>query len=176
MPTHNILTCPSDPSHAQGLYFSLEPSEATEDNTSSTLKTGVPKLGNVDDFKDQFRVPGVNDPEMNIAFDVFPGSPSIDDDKNLAFKGNYLEDGVAKTGVCKHSLVLYGYRCSFDASNLHSTFLVYRKLEDSDDMFGGVKPIYVIANSDTLIPAEGAAESCQDTKFGSTASPSIAGE
>jgi hypothetical protein len=43
----------------------------------------------------------------DIPFDVFPGSPSIDNEGMIAFKGNYAVDGVGKTGVCKHSLQEY---------------------------------------------------------------------
>lgn len=56
-------------------------------------------------------------------------------------------------------------------------FQVYRKLEDMNDDFGGNSPIRVIANSDTEIPKNGTDEAiCVGVKFGSTASPSIAGE
>ena len=40
----------------QGLFFSLEPSDETEADTSEKLKTGVPQLGNVPDFIDQSRI------------------------------------------------------------------------------------------------------------------------
>ncbi|KAL3773613.1 hypothetical protein ACHAWO_010809 [Cyclotella atomus] len=129
-----------------GLYFSLQPSDETESDTSSTLYTAIPKLGLVPEFSDQFQVPHLTDGDGNvlqdIPFDVFPGSPSIDDFGMIAFKGNYAVEGVGMTGV------------------------FYRKLDD-DNLGGTDNPLYVIAYSDTVIP--GCAK-----KFGSTATPSIA--
>jgi hypothetical protein len=94
---------------AQGLYFSLQPSDETESDTSSTLYTAIPKLGLVPEFSDQFQVPQLTDGDGNalqdIPFDVFPGSPSIDDFGMIAFKGNYAVEGVGMTGVCEHSLL-----------------------------------------------------------------------
>ncbi|KAL7510520.1 hypothetical protein ACHAXN_007420 [Cyclotella atomus] len=129
-----------------GLYFSLQPSNETESDTSSTLYTAIPKLGQVPEFSDQFQVPQLTDGDGNvlqdIPFDVFPGSPSIDDVGMIAFKGNYAVEGVGMTGV------------------------FYRKLDD-EQLGGTDNPLYVIANSDTDIPR------CAK-KFGSTATPSIA--
>lgn len=158
----------------QGLYFSLQPSDETESDTSSTLYTAVPKLGLVPRFSDQFEVPKLKDADGNvlhdIPFDVFPGSPSIDDAGMIAFKGNYAVGGVGMTGVCKHSLLDCRFSLMHDRTYLTclSFNKVYRQL-DNEVLGGTDNPLYVIANSDTDIPGCG-------KKFGSTASPSIAGE
>lgn len=164
----------------QGLYFSLKPSITTESDTSANFKTGVPKLGNVPQFSDQFEVPGlkyVNGSTLHgTTFDVFPGSPSIDDDGNLAFKGNYAVGGIGKTGVCKQSLFFVAAIGPLILT-FHVSYQVYRRLDDVNDTFGGNSSIHVIANSDTAIPMVGVdEEKCSGVNFGSTASPSIAGE
>lgn len=77
-------------------------------------------------------------------FDVFPGGPSITDHNVIAFKGNYT-DVVGKTGV------------------------FYRDLIGA----GGLAPVQLVANSNTLIP--NLPEGVSGIPFGSTAPPSAAG-
>ncbi|KAL7541279.1 hypothetical protein ACHAXR_010784 [Thalassiosira sp. AJA248-18] len=141
-----------------GLYFNLNPNSKKDiraDGTSATFHTGVAKLGSVDDFT-IFKVPGLPEGDSPIVFDVFPGSPAIDDDGNIAFKGNYPQ-------------VLVG------GEVLGQTGVYHRRVEDKEA--GGDADIYVVANSETLIP--GSPEGCQTdtfegTTFGSTSPPSIA--
>lgn len=76
-----------------GLFFSLRPldcvPEETRKDTCETVHTGVAKLAfktDVFDFtKWEIPVPGLD----NTPFDVFPGSPAIDDNGLIGFKGNY---------------------------------------------------------------------------------------
>ena len=104
------------------------------------LVTGASNLGDVPGF-DRFAVPGV---EPALAFDVFPGAPSITDGITLVFKGNYTQDGVSKTGV------------------------YYRDLRPA--AAGGPASIQLLANnSDTAIPGTDPA-----VVFGSVSPPSAA--
>ena len=139
-----------------GIFFNLRAKDDTETapDTSPNFKTGMDKLGAVPGIDPQtlldysiYQVPGL-DPEEHdgTVFDVFPGSPAIQDDGTIAFKGNYAIDGLSQTGV------------------------FHRKLQDEDG--GGDAPLFVVANSLTTIP-DGAGE-CQTDTFGSTSPPSIA--
>jgi hypothetical protein len=104
------------------------------------LITGASKLGLVPGFE-HFRVPN-----KAVAFDVFPGSPAINDNGTIVFKGNYTEGGVGKTGV------------------------FFRELLNTPG--GGNFESVLIANSDTEIP--GLPPSFRSVNFGSTAPPSVA--
>ena len=104
------------------------------------LLTGASKLGIVPEFK-HYGVP-FTDPA--VPFSVFPGSPAINDQGTIAFKGNYSENGVEKTGIFTHKLPT--------------------SPGDRDD---APEPI---ANSDTAIP--NGPPSFQTITFGSTAPPS----
>ena len=84
-----------------------------------------------------FGVPEQN----NVTFEVFPGAPSVTNGNIVAFKGNYTGDGTEKTGV------------------------YFRQL--SPGQHGGDEPIFMIANTGTLIPGS-------TTYFGSTAPPNAA--
>jgi len=84
------------------------------------LKTGMSNLGNFVQFQ-VFEVPGV---PPGTKFDVFPGSASVSDGKNIAFKGNFVVEGSGKTGV------------------------FFRDLSNPSN------PPVLIANSDTLIPGQ----------------------
>ncbi len=121
-----------------GIYAKLNNSD------SSVLRTGASKLGVVPEFK-YYGVPFTN---PRIAFSGFPGSPAINDQGTIAFKGNYTENGVGKTGI----------------------FL--RQLQDT--LGGGYGMATKIATSDTEIP--NAPPSFQAVTFGSTAPPTIAGD
>lgn len=120
-----------------GIYVDLNANNFRRD-----LLTGASKLGAVPGFE-FFSVPGL---ESFTPFEVFPGAPAITDDGIIAFKGNYSQDGVGKTGVF--------YR---DVINVP---------------LGGSAHVELIANSDTHIPNPG---DCPDeTTFDSTAPPSAA--
>jgi len=112
-----------------------------------TLLTGATKLGAVppDPYFDfpVFSVPGTILP---TAFDVFPGAPAITDDGVIAFKGNYTDSGLAKTGVFYRDLL--------------------------PEPAGGPAHTQLIANADTPIPEPG--DCLPGTTFGSTAPPSAA--
>ena len=130
------------------LYVNLRSKLDTEvgndtNDTSPNLFTGMAKLGSVPEFP-IFQVPGLEPQYDGTVFDVFPGSPSIDNFERLAFKGNYAKDDVSQTGV------------------------FYRHVDprSSDDQ------IYVVANSETEIPIPN--DKCQTVTFGSTSPPSIA--
>jgi len=80
-----------------GLYFNLAAKYEIETaNVRLNLQTGVAKLGNVPEFE-IYQVPGLE--ITGVVFDVFPGSPAIQDDSTIAFKGNYAKSGVSQTGV-----------------------------------------------------------------------------
>jgi hypothetical protein len=64
--------------------------------------------------------------EGNVAFEVFPGAPSVTNGNVIAFKGNFSGGGTEKTGV------------------------YFRRL--SPGQFGGTDPSILIANTETLIP------------------------
>ena len=85
------------------------------------LITGAAKLGHIPEFN-FFGVPEQGD----VAFEVFPGAPSVTNGNVIAFKGNYTGDGTEKTGV------------------------YFRRL--SPGQFGGTDPSVLIANTETLIP------------------------
>ena len=110
----------------------------------SALLTGASKLGAVPGFP-VFSVPGA---APGTFFDVFPGSPAITDDGTIAFKGNYAEGGIAKTGV------------------------YYRVQEPG----GGYveSPVRLIADSDTAIPYLPPGVSEKFGSFDSTSPPSAA--
>ena len=122
--------------------------------TASGLVSGATKLGVVPEFKAIFQVPGA---APGTPFDVFPGAPAITDSNIIAFKGNYsvpaptVEDPDATIG---------------------KTGVYYRTVKTSDA--GGDDSIHLIANSDTVIPNL-PNNAPLDTKFGSTAPPSAAG-
>lgn len=90
----------------------------------------------------QYSVPGTI---LGTRFDQFPGSPTLFNDRYIAFKGNYtdLVDGVGRTGVYFRDV-----------------------LSDNPTRYTGL-----IANSDMLIPNQPAGGT---VKFGSTAPPSAA--
>ena len=73
-----------------GLYFNLVADLDTESPPSTSLNflTAVAKLGNVPEFS-VYQVPGLGRDFDGTVFDVFPGSPAIQDDGIIAFKGNY---------------------------------------------------------------------------------------
>ena len=85
------------------------------------LITGAAKLGHIPEFN-FFGVPEQGD----VAFEVFPGAPSVTNGNIIAFKGNYTGGGMEKTGV------------------------YFRRL--SPGHFGGTDPSILIANTETLIP------------------------
>lgn len=62
-------------------------------NVGGSLLTGASKLGSVPAFG-FYAVPGL----PGTSFEVFPGAPSVSG-TTIVFKGNYTEDGVARTGV-----------------------------------------------------------------------------
>jgi hypothetical protein len=120
-------------------------------NPCGTLMTGASLLGAVPDpgsgvvgtdYFPYFQVPGA---VAGTRFDVFPGSPSVTDENIIAFKGNYTEATIGKTGV------------------------FFRDLLAS----GGVDPVKLIANTGTIIPNLPAPVT--GITFGSTAPPSAAG-
>jgi len=91
-------------------------------NPFGPLITGVSKLGPVPGFS-HVEVPGL----PGVAFDVFPGSPSVAQGDTIVFKGNFTVEGVGRTGV------------------------YFRRLDAQPA--GGTSPVVLIANStDTLIP------------------------
>ena len=105
------------------------------------LFTGTAKIGMAPGFN-YHAVPGT-DPA--VAFDVYPGSPAISDNGNIAFKGNFTINNIGKTGI------------------------FYRELLNTPN--GGKESIEMIASSDTDIP--NAPPSFRALTFGSTAPPSI---
>ncbi len=90
-------------------------------NPHGELITGGAKLGHAPGFG-FFGVPEQGD----IAFEVFPGAPSVTNGNLIAFKGNYTGDGTEKTGV------------------------YFRRL--SPGQYGGTDQSILIANTDTEIP------------------------
>jgi hypothetical protein len=62
-------------------------------NVGGALVTGACKLGGVPEFG-FYAVPGL----PGTSFEVFPGAPSATG-STIVFKGNYTDDGVARTGV-----------------------------------------------------------------------------
>ena len=132
-----------------GLYFNLVAKDdtisTTLDDTSPNFLTGMAKLGNVPGYE-VYQVPGLDLEYDGTVFDVFPGSPAIQDDGTIAFKGNYAIGNISQTGV------------------------FHRKLVQEEG--GGDSQIYVAANSQTTIPDP--IDACQTATFGSTSPPSIA--
>lgn len=124
------------------------------DPVADELTTGAAKLGAVPEFQAIFQVPGA---VPGTPFDVFPGAPAITDSHILAFKGNY---SVAAPTAENPS------------ATIGKTGVYYRALKSFDA--GGDDAIHLIANSDTVIPNL-PEDAPQDTRFGSTAPPSAAG-
>ncbi|MBL8221595.1 MAG: hypothetical protein JNL62_20340, partial [Bryobacterales bacterium] len=88
-----------------------------------SLVAGASKLGAVPMFS-FYSVPGA---PANTSFDVFPGAPSVTTGTTVVFKGNYTENGHARTGA------------------------YYRDLQPVPG--GGVLPVQLIGNSkETKIP------------------------
>lgn len=94
-----------------------------------------------------------------IKFDVFPGAPAVTDGSTIVFKGNYSVPDPNNTGAL-----------------LSKTGVYFRNLTNgviplpggqSLAPAGGINPVVLIANSDTVIPGT-------DVRFGSTAPPSAA--
>lgn len=139
-----------------GLYFNLDPKDdVTTTDTSLDFQTAVAKLGSIAGFP-IFEVPEVAN---GTVFDVFPGSPAIDDQGKIAFKGNYaIVDMISNTSVSQ-------------------TGVFYRQLQQEETLAGDGK-IYVVANSETEVPNTPVpmqTNKCSvGTTFGSTAPPSAA--
>ena len=115
----------------QPVYRYFEP-DGTETRAGTTgiysnphdneLITGAAKLGHVSEFG-RFRVPAE---QGNIAFEVFPGAPTVTNGNIIAFKGNFTAGDAEKTGV------------------------YFRHLSPGEG--GGTDLSILIANTDTLIP------------------------
>ena len=60
----------------------------------SSLATGASLLGTVPGFE-YYAVPG----HLGVRFDQFPGSPAVFGGDKIAFKGNFTDGNVSKTGV-----------------------------------------------------------------------------
>ena len=99
-----------------GIYVYLE-----NHDREQVLVTGAAKLGHVPGFG-LFGVPE----QGNVAFEVFPGSPSVTNASVIAFKGNYSAGGAEKTGV------------------------YFRRVRPAPG--GGTEMPVLIANTDTLSP------------------------
>jgi hypothetical protein len=119
-------------------------------NPKGTLITGASLLGAVPapaapvvgtNYFTYFEVPGA---VAGTKFDVFPGSPAVTDENIIAFKGNYTEATIGKTGV------------------------FYRDVLAT----GGTDPVKLIANTSTVIP--NLPPMIEGITFGSTAPPSAA--
>lgn len=124
-----------------GVYVKLDGNDA-----EGPLLTGASKLGAVPGFS-YVAVPGA---AGRTFFDVFPGSPAITEDGTAAFKGNYTEDGIAKTGV------------------------YYRALARPEETYAQ-SPVRLIANSDTEIPYLPPGIKKRFGSFDSASPPSAAG-
>jgi len=118
---------------------------------SGPLLTGASLLGSVPGaaFAHLFDVPFAESSDSGIRFSVFPGAPSITDNNVIAFKGNFEDGAVSKTGV------------------------FFRQL--SDDQYGGSEEVQFVASSDTVVPNPGLG-CAAGTTFGSTAPPTAAGD
>eukprot|EP00804_Cyclotella_cryptica_P017878 CCRYP_001267-RD/>CCRYP_001267-RD protein AED:0.03 eAED:0.03 QI:6222/1/1/1/0.63/0.58/12/127/714 len=152
-----------------GIYVNLSPLTADINGDATTLFTACSKLGAVGfdstynvDFTQMYQVPGLTNTDgselRGVVFDVFPGAPSTDDYGNVATKGNYPKGNVSQTGVF--------YR---NAAHVEGSSIV--KLNE------GLGTLYVVANSETNIPApksKTSTKTCDGYTFGSTAPPSIA--
>jgi hypothetical protein len=146
----------------------LDPLAANEADDATDLFTALSKIGAVGydssvdvDLSTLYEVPGLKDSDGNaltrVPFDVFPGAPSIDDHQNVATKGNYEKLGVPQTGVFYRNV---GQVEGTSIENLTSLL-----------------PLYVVANSETVIPpplSGRRTKECHSTTFGSTAPPSLA--
>ena len=119
-------------------------------NPHGTLITGASLLGAVPapanpvvgkNYFPYFEVPGA---VAGTKFDVFPGSPAVTDENIIAFKGNYTEATVGKTGVFFRDVLAAG----------------------------GTDPVKLIANTSTVIP--NLPPMIEGITFGSTAPPSAA--
>lgn len=84
--------------------------------------TGASMLGDVPGFE-YFQVPLPQVP-AGTGFDQFPGAPSVTLGEVVAFKGNFISDGIGRTGVFHRSILANG----------------------------GVSPVQAIASSFTPIP------------------------
>jgi len=91
-------------------------------NPGASLVTGAALLGTVPEF-DYFQVPGA---PAGTRFDQFPGSPAVDGNSTILFKGNYTVGDSGKTGV------------------------YFRDIVSGE----GKSPVQLIANSETLIPGQ----------------------
>jgi hypothetical protein len=110
---------------------------------NNPLITGASKLGTVPGFEHQ----SVPNTFPLVAFGGYPGSPAINDEGTVAFKGNYTENNTGKTGI------------------------FFRQLLNTPG--GGNDQVNLIANSNTEIP--NAPPSFKALTFGSTAPPSVVG-
>lgn len=108
------------------------------------LITGASKVGLAPEFKNH----GVPKAGADVAFNVFPGAPAINDRGTVVFKGNYSVNNAEKTGI------------------------FYRSLLNTPG--GGKESVELIANSETDIP--NAPPSFKPFTFGSTAPPTVVGE
>lgn len=118
-----------------GIYFH---------SPNNGLYTGASKVALAPGY-DYHSVPGFDPP---IAFDIFPGAPAVTDSGKIVFKGNYVLDGIGRTGI------------------------FYRDL--SEPQRGKEFRMNRIADSDTEIP--GMPPSFKAYTFGSTSPPSVSGE
>ena len=114
-------------------------------NPGGSLATGASLLGIVQDAVNNIDFSYFKVPGVTpvTRFDQFPGSPAVTGNSTIVFKGNYTEGIIGKTGV------------------------FYRDLASN----GGLAPVELIANSDTLIPNQSEGGT---VVFGSTAPPSAA--
>jgi hypothetical protein len=124
-------------------------------NPFGELITGANNLGAVPGFS-FFAVPGTNPP---IKFDVFPGAPAVTNGATIVSKGNYTIPDPNDPNATLSETGVY-YRVMTDAPI---------KLADGSELTpaGGINPVVVIADTNTLIPGTG-------IDFGSTAPPSAA--
>jgi hypothetical protein len=118
-------------------------------NPAGVPTTAASMVGDVPGFE-YFQVPIAGLPSVT-GFDQFPGSPAVTERDTIVFKGNFIAEGVGKTGV------------------------FYRHVVANK----GVAPIELIASSYTDIPGctpdltQAPPRTC---KFGSTAPPSADGK
>ena len=91
-------------------------------NPTGSLVTGAALLGIVSGFA-FFEVPGA---PAGTRFDQFPGSPAVDGNSTILFKGNYTINDAGKTGV------------------------YFRDIMGGE----GKSPVQLIANSETVIPGQ----------------------
>jgi hypothetical protein len=140
-----------------GVYVNLIKNAASNDATG--VFTAFAKLGavgydgtNAVNFTDLFAVPGI--PNKKIPFDIFPGSPAVDDYGYIGTKGNYQYNSIPQTGV------FYRNARRVQGSSIKNIEELWR--------------LHVIANSETYIPDPiSGTWTCDQKTFGSTAPPSI---